>query len=206
MSQRIEKLKEGINPEKYPISTRKAQIVRQSFEETEGIPRFIRLARVQADVLDKMPIFIEDGELIVGNGASKPMGVEVSHVISNWSQKEIDGLKEEGYVISAEDEAEIEPLREYWDNKTFADRCAQLFDKERQWPYQQSGVVIPPWEPGEAKWGGAWAGSGMGITMESGLLVLLDFAKVERGHLPPPGYPFCFVARILFWILGHYSL
>ena len=43
---------------------------------TEGEPMILRQAKVFANVLREIPIFIEEDTLIVGNGAGKPMGLE----------------------------------------------------------------------------------------------------------------------------------
>jgi len=44
---------------------------------------------------------------IAGNGAGKPVGVEITSPCSTWSQDEINGLKKEGWDISEQDTADI---------------------------------------------------------------------------------------------------
>jgi pyruvate-formate lyase len=148
MNQRIEKLKAGIRPEQYPLCIEKSRLWTESYRQTEGEPETLRRAKALANILDKITIFIEDGELIVGNGASKPMGSEITYWGGTWYQEEIDGLKEEGYVISEEDEAEVRSLNEYWEDKTFRERQELLLDEERLWPFMQSGINLPPCERG----------------------------------------------------------
>jgi pyruvate-formate lyase len=146
VNQRIQKLRERLHVEKYPLSIEKIRLVTETFRQTEGEPQILRRAKALANVLDHITIFIESGELIVGNTASKPMALEVDYDYGTWSQEEIDGLKEEGYAISQEDEAELRALNEYWDGKTLVGRSGQIFDDERLWPFLQSGVVLPPWK------------------------------------------------------------
>src|SRR4030042_4113156 len=57
----------------YPtICSERARYWTESWKETEGQPAVVRRAKALANVLQKMSIYILDGELIVGNVASKP--------------------------------------------------------------------------------------------------------------------------------------
>jgi pyruvate formate-lyase/glycerol dehydratase family glycyl radical enzyme len=181
MNQRIEKLKAGLIVENYPVCLEKGRLITESYRETEAEPPIMKQAKAQANILDKITIFIEEGELIVGNTASKPMGVEVAWCEAIWPQEDIDVLKREGWVISEEDEAEIRRMNEYWKSRTLAYRAGQLFDEERLWPFVQSGVTLPPWKNKEVGWGG-FGGGGMGIGPNLSLLAV-DYEKVLHGGL-----------------------
>ena len=85
---------------------------------TEGEPMILRRAKVFANVLRGIPIFIEEDTLIAGNGASKPMGLEIDPEYFLWSQDEIDALKREGFLISPEDERELQELNAGRKSKT----------------------------------------------------------------------------------------
>ena len=76
MNQRIEKLKEAVLPKQYSICTEMGRLITESWKQTDGEPDVIRTAKAQANVLDRITIFIEDDQLIVGNPASKMMGAE----------------------------------------------------------------------------------------------------------------------------------
>jgi pyruvate formate-lyase/glycerol dehydratase family glycyl radical enzyme len=182
VNQRIQKLGKRLHVEKYPLSIEKIRLVTETFRQTEGEPQILRRAKALANVLDNITVFIEDGELVVGNTASKPMALEVDYDYGTWSQEEIDGLKEEGYVISQEDEAELRRLNEYWDGKTLVGRSGEVFDDERLWPFLQSGVVLPPWKSKREGSGGGYAQGGMGLG-PGFYLWGFDFAKVINGGL-----------------------
>src|SRR5210317_1776644 len=107
MNPRIQRLRNSIKVERYPLCIEKGRLLTESFKRTEGEPQILRRAEALAHVLDNIAIFIEDDELIVGNAASKPMGLEFDSYAGLWSQEEIHGLKEAGYAILAEEEAEI---------------------------------------------------------------------------------------------------
>ena len=92
MSQRIEKLILSVRPDNWTISTEMLRLTTESFKETEGEPQVLRTAKAQAHVLDKIPIYIEDGELIFGSVASKPATFEVA-VPMGWTKEGIEILR-----------------------------------------------------------------------------------------------------------------
>jgi len=187
MNERVRKLRETIGPGEYYICSEKCRLITESFKKTERQPEILRNAAAFAHVLDNINIFIGDDELIVGNVASKPRGIEFGNLFGVWSDEEIDGLKEdEGFVISAEDEEELRRLQAYWKGKTFSSRMARIFDDERLWPYVTLGVTLPP-APGNEELfekGSAIAGNGMAVCPEHGaILYCPDYKKVLYGGL-----------------------
>ena len=106
MNTRIQKLRNSLEVERYPLCIKKSRLLTEAFKRTEGEQMVLRRAKALAHVLDNITIFIADDELIVGNAASKPMGLEFDFYAGLWSQKEINGLKDTGYAISAEEEAD----------------------------------------------------------------------------------------------------
>ena len=177
MNKRIERLQQSIQVEKYPICIERSRLITESYKKTEGKPMVLVRAEGMLHLLSNIKIFIEDDELIVGNAASKPMGVEVCPEMAIWSQDEIDSLKREGFSISTEEEEELQSLNAYWKGKTIigSARNTELFD-ERIWPFLQSGVSLPPWKTKEGGAGGGKAMGGMGIGGVS--LMCVDYAKV----------------------------
>jgi len=141
----------------------------------------LRRANALAHVLDNITIFIEDDELIVGNAASKPMGLEFDFYAGLWSQEEIDGLKDAGYAIAAEEEAEILEMNRYWKNYNPMSRMGRLFD-DRLWTFMQTGMILPPWKSREEGPGGGYAESGMGLG-PGFYLMTVDFERVLRKGL-----------------------
>jgi len=174
MNSRIEKLRDALHVDKYPLSVEKARLWTKSFRESEGEPMVMRRAKALVNILENITIFIQDGELIVGNTASKPMGLEVVFWAGTWPQEEIDGLKNEFFSISDEEQAELRSLSLYWKGKTLTDRAEQMFDEERLWPFMESPVILPVWKRGVG-WGG-YAESGLGLGPYA--LVAPDYAKV----------------------------
>ena len=181
-NERIERLRERLFVDQYPLSFQKIRLMTDSLKQTEGEPLILRRAKALANVLDSIPIFIEEGELIVGNGASQPMGVELDCDMAIWPQDEIDALREEGFVASEEDEAELQALNDYWKNSNLVARSGDLYDDERLWPFLQSGVVLPPWKSRTQGSGGGYAQGGMGLG-PGFVLCGYDFARVLNSGL-----------------------
>jgi pyruvate formate-lyase/glycerol dehydratase family glycyl radical enzyme len=181
-NERIKRLRERLFVDEYQLSTEKIRLMTESLKETEGEPQILRRAKALANVLDNITIFVEEDELIVGNAASKPMGVEFDCDVAIWPQEEINALKEEGFTASEEDEAELRELNEYWKNSNLVARSGDLYDDERLWPFVQSGVVLPPWKNREQGSGGGYAQGGMGLG-PGFILCGYDFAKVLNSGL-----------------------
>ena len=184
-SQRVEKLKEATHLKKYPICTEKARLMTETFMETEGEANIIRRAKALANLLDKITIFIEDGELIVGWPASKPMGFELEHNSTKWEDEEWEGEKgisfkeDEQFVITDKVWAEIKSLNKYWHTRTSVYRQGPLWDEERLWPYLQAGVRPPIWKNKEEGQHRGSAGEQLGY---GGYFVCLDYAMLlNRG-------------------------
>jgi formate C-acetyltransferase len=181
MDSRIEKLKRSINVERYPLCIEKSRLLTESFKMTEGEPQVLRRAKSLAHILDHITIFIEDDELIVGNAASKPMGLEFDFYAGLWSQEEIDGLKEGGYDITPQEEGELSEINAYWKKDNPISRMGRLFD-DRLWPFMQSGMLLPPWKSREEGSGGGYAESGMGLG-PGFFLLTVEFEKVLQDGL-----------------------
>ncbi len=179
MTTRTDKLRDALRVPKYPLCIEKARLVMESFRSTEGEPVILKRAKATAHYLDNKTIFIEDGELIVGNVASKPMGMEAGSQGPTWPPEELADLKQTTFEISDADEAELRSFDEYWKGKgrTFEERLGQFYDDERLWPFIQSGILLPPWKKKNEGRGHGAAGVGWGLGLGQSL-ILPDYALV----------------------------
>ena len=181
MNERIARLLESIKVDRYPLCIEKSRLMTESFRKTEGEPMILRRAMALAHMLDNITIFIEDDQLIAGNAASKPMGLEFDFYAGLWPQEEVDGLKQAGYDITAEEEAEIVRMNAYWKDYNPMSRMGRQFD-DRLWPFMQSGMILPPWKNREEGSGGGYAESGMGLG-PGFYLMTVDFERVLKKGL-----------------------
>ena len=112
MNKRIDKLLEKINPETYPLCVEKVQFVTESLKKTEGEALILRRAKAFAHYLDNRTIFIQDAELIVGNLASKPMGLEAD--APTWPEGELKLMNKTGLTISEKEENLLRSMDDFW--------------------------------------------------------------------------------------------
>ncbi|WP_300458143.1 pyruvate formate lyase family protein [Desulfobacula sp.] len=164
MNKRVQRLKDRLDVEKYPLCIEKFRIATQVLANTQGEPNIIRRGKIIAGVLNHITIFIEEDEPFVGAGASKPFGMEIDYEYGTWTQDEIDALKNEHYVITPEDEAELQIINAQFKEKTLVEAMGDVFfESERLWPLMKSGVILPPWKGKKVGSGGGYAQSGLGL-------------------------------------------
>ena len=78
-------------PETIKICMERARFLTESYKATEGEPMVIRRARALKNVLEKMTVYIGDGELIVGNFSGAPNKLPLYPELAyEWI---VDGLK-----------------------------------------------------------------------------------------------------------------
>lgn len=126
------------------ICIERAQIVTDSAKETEGQPAVIRQAHALKRVLERMTIFIDDGELVVGNHGSRPRSAPLYPEFGEFSAKELDLMptrRVDTLQISDEDRATLlEEIYPYWKNRSTDDitkgRLAPEITRVLESPYR----------------------------------------------------------------------
>jgi len=178
---RIERLLKTTRVEKYTVHVERLRLITESWEKTDGQPTLIRMAKAFSHLLNNMTIFIEDGELIVGNGASKPMGLEFNPFFGPISIEELRELEREGFIkIMEKDMPEIEKLARYWKDKNLQFRIGELLD-ERLWTFSKTGILLPLFDSREECIGGLLeSGISSGVNRWIGVV---DFETVLNNGL-----------------------
>lgn len=160
METRIEKLTDKIRKKKFPLCTEKARLITESYRENEGDPPILRYAKAYAHMLENFPVLIDEDELIVGEGASKPWGAELDPFLGQWKEEDIKGAEEDGIVSVEENEwPAIKEIGKYWETRCAEFTQSKLFD-ERLFGFLQLGIILPPMKRKE-EFRGAYAGSGL---------------------------------------------
>ena len=77
MNERINRLREELFSSTPAICAERAVIFTESMKKSEGAPIAKRRAEALYDVLDRMTIYVRDGELLVGNQSSTLRGAPV---------------------------------------------------------------------------------------------------------------------------------
>lgn len=170
---------------RFTVSIAKSRLMTESFRASEGEPQVIRIARALAAVLDHIPVFIEEHDLLAGNFAAIPGGVELSSVWATWGDEELDALCASGFTVDPADRREIAEINEYWRSRSLTSRMTSRYDDQRLWPYAQLGVVLPPFRSKEEGWGpGGMIGCGWGVHHEiSQIIGVFDYGRVLREGL-----------------------
>ena len=178
MNPRVQRLMTKLDVKQFPICVEKARLVVESLSKTEGEPQILRRAKATAHYLDNRTIFIEEDELIVGNIAAKPMGMEAGTMGPTWPREDIESLRAGGLALSAEDEVLLRSLDDFWANKgrTLDEMQGRYYDDERLWPFIRSGILCPPWNGKTEGRGQGSAGVGWGLGLAY-TLIIVDFAK-----------------------------
>ncbi len=181
MTDRIARMKAALKTEKYTICAEKARYFIEAWEQHEGLPAVLKNAYATANYLDKRTIYIDDDELIAGNVASVPHGMEASVWGPFWDDQDLDTMVgEDGrFAISAEDRAELRSYDRFWEGKgrQIYEWQGRFYDDWHLWPFIRSGVLCPPWKD-KAKGRGA-GGAGFGWGLGIGLSFFVpDYARI----------------------------
>lgn len=127
MNKRIEKLREKIAGRTPEIDSERAVLYTRSWQRTEGEPVAIRRAKALAEVLEHQTVFLQPGELIVGNQAGQFDAAPVFPEYGiDWLVDEIPTLKDrmlDKFAISEKDAQALREIAPYWNGRTHFDKC-----------------------------------------------------------------------------------
>ena len=90
----------------------------ESYKETEGLPIPIRRAKAFEKIVTEIPIYIDDDQLLMGDFAANPMGVEMHPDLNLEPIEEVikGGIEgsESVYNIRGEDIPLLKEIYDYW--------------------------------------------------------------------------------------------
>jgi pyruvate formate-lyase/glycerol dehydratase family glycyl radical enzyme len=103
--------------DKEPASMERGKLLTASFKETEGLPVPIRRAKAFQKIVTEIPIYIDEGQLLVGDFGARPMAAEwLPEYYVDWVITEF----EQGQLLQQIRESDIETMKEiheYWKYK-----------------------------------------------------------------------------------------
>ena len=121
---RTQKLKQTYMGQKPNICVNRGILVTDSYRKTEAMPPVLRQAMAFDKVLSEMPIWIQDGELIVGNIASRPRGAFLfPEYDDTWLKQELDTISTrpgDCWLLTEEDRTRWKSYMDYWPGKNLA--------------------------------------------------------------------------------------
>lgn len=93
-TERIPKLVADLYAKMPEIEAARAELITESYMETEGQPIMMRRAKAFAHILENIPIIIRPGELIVGSSTIAPRGCQTYPEFSyEWMEAEFDTVE-----------------------------------------------------------------------------------------------------------------
>jgi pyruvate formate-lyase/glycerol dehydratase family glycyl radical enzyme len=124
--ERVEQIRRQVHVPR-TVDTARARLATQSYQETEGEPIFVRRGKALYKILSEMPIYIHDGQLLVGNqGERSRAGLifpEFQWDITMSEMATWETRPGDKFIITDEQQAELRELHEYWKGKTVKDRA-----------------------------------------------------------------------------------
>jgi formate C-acetyltransferase len=131
---RTKKLNEAMRGVKPSICTDRAKLVTACYKQYEGAPPVIKRALALKYILEKMVIFIDDEELIVGNHGSRPRSAPLFPEFGSFSKKELDLMPARNVDtlrISEEDKTcLLDEIYPYWKNRCTGDMVQYFVDDD----------------------------------------------------------------------------
>jgi formate C-acetyltransferase len=130
LSERIIKLRERVLNAKSTVCTERAHIYTDVYRHHEAKPVVMKRALALSETLKRMTIFIDEGELIVGNQSSELRAAPIfpEYAVS-WILGELDEFHQrpgDAFIVSENKKEEIRDLCDYWHGKTLIERGYEL--------------------------------------------------------------------------------
>jgi pyruvate formate-lyase/glycerol dehydratase family glycyl radical enzyme len=134
LSERVHDLRERVLSTKPTLCIERGKIYTEVYQKYEAMPVPVKRAIALKETLERMTIYIDQGELIVGNQSS---GINAAAYFPEysvtWMLNELDEFEKrpgDAYYPSEEVKAEIRAISPYWQGKTTIDKGYALMPKE----------------------------------------------------------------------------
>jgi formate C-acetyltransferase len=141
---RIALLREKVLGTKPTVCTERARFYTEVYRENEEQPVIIRRALALQKTLEQMTIFIDEGELIVGNQSSSYRAAPIfPEYAVDWLPEEMDQLDKrpgDAFYITEEHKAELREIASWWRGKVLWDRGRALMTQEQR-DLQDSAII-----------------------------------------------------------------
>lgn len=131
---RIEKLKsESVNAKQY-VCVERARYLTEAYIKNQSDPMILRRAKAIRNVLEKITLFIEEGQLLAGNHAASLRAASIfPEYTIDWINDEIDQLDKrpgDRFYVTEEVRSELLDIAKWWHGKTVHDRCLSTLPQD----------------------------------------------------------------------------
>lgn len=136
---RVKAMRSKLLDIKSTVCIDRARIITRVYKEHPEQPVILKRAIAMKAILEEMPIFIDDGELIVGNQASEHRGAPIfPEYAVDWIVNEIDEFDKrpgDRFYIDEALKPELLEICEYWKGHTLKDKALAMMTKESRFLY-----------------------------------------------------------------------
>lgn len=136
---RVQDLRNRILDTRSTICLDRARIITEVYRQNEDKPVIIKRALALKAILEQMPIFIDPGELIVGNQATAHRAAPIfPEYAVDWIIEEIDQFDQrpgDRFYIEEEKKPELLQICQYWKGRTLKDKALALMTPESRFLY-----------------------------------------------------------------------
>ena len=130
VSERIARQKERLLKTRPTVCTERARIYTRVYRANQDKPLIITRALALDDTLREMSIYIDEGELIVGNQSSKPRAAPIfPEYAVGWILQELDELARrpgDAFYPTEEAKKELREICPWWEGRTLFERGTAL--------------------------------------------------------------------------------
>ncbi|WP_243343544.1 glycyl radical protein [Anaerococcus sp. AGMB09787] len=133
-TERIERLRKVIINATPQVEADRAEIVTESYKETEGLPIILRRAKAVEKIFNEIPVTIRDDELIVGSLTIAPRSTGLCPEFSyEWVENEFDTMSTrmaDPFEIPKNTQKRLHEAFSYWKGKTTYELATSLMSDE----------------------------------------------------------------------------
>ncbi len=133
LTPRTRRIRDLLASTKPSICHERALLITQAYMESEDEPTIIKRAKALDRILTNMSIYINEGELIVGNQASKPKAAPIFPEFGTWMETQLDSVSERplyAFEISEEAKKNLRNVFPYWRGKTVEELGLSILEGE----------------------------------------------------------------------------
>ena len=144
ITERIARLKKMVISARSGICIERAKYYTKVYREFETSPVILKRAFALEKTLKEMTIFINEGELIVGNQSSKLRAAPIfPEYVTSWIINELDEFDKrtgDAFFITDEQKEELKEICSWWNGKTLMERGHSLMSQINR-EIHDSGII-----------------------------------------------------------------
>jgi formate C-acetyltransferase len=141
---RVAGLKERILSVGSTICMERAKLYTKAYQEHEGSPVILKRAYALKKTLNEMSIYIDDGELIVGNQSSALRAAPIfPEYVTSWIINELDEFDKrsgDAFYVTEEQKKELKEICSWWEGKTLIEKGNSLMSPLNR-EIHDSGII-----------------------------------------------------------------